>query len=521
MSSPSPERPAEGLLDRLLSPFAEVRRGEGARALLLLVDLFLLLLAYYVIKTVREPLVLASGSAELKTYASAGQALVLMGFVPAYSWIASRVSRERLLVVVGGFFLACIGAFYGPAMQAANVADAMRDAEHAAEQVVEQTAVVGSVLAPDEALADAIEADERAVEASGDEAADDEEAADEGSTVEAADFLSLGFLFYVWVGIFSVAMIAQFWSLANDLYTTGQGERLFGLIGVGATGGAFAGSALSKALLDGGMRVPSLMLIAAAFFAVHLVLSVVISRSATADAAKDANREVPEALDGGNGFALVVQNPYIRLVAVLLILLNLVNTMGEYILGEYVVAAAAAAVEAGEATDMGAFIGSFYAGFFLWVNIAAVAMQALLVSRLVKWFGIRGVVFALPFVALGAWGAVALGAGFVVTRVLKSAENATDYSVMNTAKAMLWLPLSRAEKYKAKQAVDTFFVRLGDVFAAAVVAVGLSSLGLGLRGFAVVNLVVIVAWIGVAVVLTRRYLTLNGDRGDRGDPAAG
>lgn len=506
MPTPSPERPA-GLLDRLLAPFAQVKSGEGARALLLLVDLFLLLLAYYVIKTVREPLVLASGSAELKTYASAGQAVVLMGFVPAYSWIASKVSRERLLVIVGGFFLACIGAFYVPAMQAANVADVMRDADAAAEVVIETTEVMGADLAVDMPVPLPTEADGAA--ASGDDG-------EGGSTVEGADFLSLGFIFYVWVGIFSVAMIAQFWSLANDLYTTGQGERLFGLIGVGATGGAFAGSALSKALLDGGMRVPSLMLIAAAFFAVHLVLSVIISRSASADPAAAAEAGAagpePEALDGANGFSLVLTSPYIRLIAVLLILLNLVNTMGEYILGEYVVAAAAAAVETGEAADMGAFIGSFYAGFFLWVNIAAVAVQALLVSRLVKWFGIRGVVFALPLVALGAWGAVALGAGFALTRILKSAENATDYSVMNTAKAMLWLPLSRAEKYKAKQAVDTFFVRLGDVLAAALVAIGLSTIGLGVRGFAMVNLVVIGAWIAVAIVLTTRYRTLTDDR---------
>jgi AAA family ATP:ADP antiporter len=191
--------------------------------------------------------------------------------------------------------------------------------------------------------------------------------------------------------------------------------------------------------------------------------------------------------------------------------------MGEYLLGEYVVEAAMAAVEAGEAVDMGSFIGSFYAGFFMWVNIAAVVLQALLVSRLVRWFGIGGVVYALPLVALGAWGAVALGAGFAVTRVLKSAENATDYSVMNTAKAMLWLPLSRAEKYKAKQAVDTFFVRLGDVLAAAVVAVGLSTLGLGVRGFATVNVVVVFVWFAVAVVLTRRYLAVSGARGGLGE----
>ena len=48
-------------------------------------------------------------------------------------------------------------------------------------------------------------------------------------------------------------------------------------------------------------------------------------------------------------------------------------------------------------------------------------------------------------------------------RWIKTAENATDYSIMNTARQLLWLPASREEKYKAKQAIDTFFVRGGDV----------------------------------------------------------
>ena len=62
---------------------------------------------------------------------------------------------------------------------------------------------------------------------------------------------------------------------------------------------------------------------------------------------------------------------------------------------------------------------------------------------------------------------VALGATLGVVRWIKTAENSTDYSVMNTAKQLLWLPTSREEKYKAKQAVDSFFVRFGDLLAAA------------------------------------------------------
>jgi AAA family ATP:ADP antiporter len=112
---------------------------------------------------------------------------------------------------------------------------------------------------------------------------------------------------------------------------------------------------------------------------------------------------------------------------------------------------------------------------------------------------------ALPVVAFGTYGFVAAGAGFVLTRWLKTAENSTDYSVMNTGRQMLWLATSRDEKYKAKQTIDTFFTRAGDVLSAGVVYAGTTWLALGVRGFAAANLVVTLAWIGaVAMVLKKQ-----------------
>jgi ATP:ADP antiporter, AAA family len=131
--------------------------------------------------------------------------------------------------------------------------------------------------------------------------------------------------------------------------------------------------------------------------------------------------------------------------------------------------------------DKGAFISGFYGNYFLAVNIASVLLQMFVVSRIVKRLGMGGVLFTLPVVALGAYGLAMAGAGLAMVRWVKTAENASDYSVMNTAKQMLWLPTTREEKYAAKQAVDTFFVRCGDMLSAGVVFVGTHRLALTLR----------------------------------------
>ena len=50
--------------------------------MLLSLNVFLILMAYYVLKPVREALILGEGSAELKTYMSAFQVVVLAFVVP-------------------------------------------------------------------------------------------------------------------------------------------------------------------------------------------------------------------------------------------------------------------------------------------------------------------------------------------------------------------------------------------------------------------------------------------------------
>jgi len=116
--------------------------------------------------------------------------------------------------------------------------------------------------------------------------------------------------------------------------------------------------------------------------------------------------------------------------------------------------------------------------------------------------GLATSLMAAP-VALGGNALIAAGAGIGVIRWAKMSENAADYSVMNTGRQMLWLPTKREEKYKAKQAIDTFFVRTGDLLAALVVFLGTHVMALGVPGFAWANIAVVLVAIGVAVMLVR------------------
>ncbi len=452
MREPRAPRPHPGVLDKILSPFTVLRPGEGANALLLTLAIFLVLTAYYILKVVREPLILSAGGAELKSYTSAAQAVLLLLVIPVYSAVANRVNRVRFITIVTLFFVSNVVIFYLTAMARAP---------------------------------------------------------------------GLGVAFFIWVGIFNLLIIAHFWSFANDVYTPEQGRRLFAIIGFGQTLGATFGGFVSK-LLIGTLRVHELMLVAGALLLAYLlVVRIVHFRVARAPVEVAAPVETPM-VDRRGGFALVLRDRYLLLIGLLLLVLNFVNTNGEYILGRVVTGEAARLAEAGLTDGLSQdefvkqFIGSFYADYLTWVSVLTAIIQIFLVARIMQRFGVRAALYVLPIVALGAYGIIAFIPLLALIRAAKVTENSLDYSLNNTVRQALFLPTSREVKYKAKAAIDTLFVRAGDLSSAGLVYLG-TLLALQPRDFAIVNMALILVWLLIVTGIGRRHRTLTGVRiGDSG-----
>jgi ATP:ADP antiporter, AAA family len=321
----------------------------------------------------------------------------------------------------------------------------------------------------------------------------------------------LGVPFFIWVGIFSLMVIAQLWSFATDLYTPEQGKRLFALIAVGSSVGAIAGAWFAGVLLAAGVGVYEMMLVAAAALLACVGLTALVQRRERVRlAAIAANRRPQTPRDEGthSGFTLVLRDRYLLLIALMLLVLNLVNSTGEYILGRTVRQAAAAALPMGTETELNAFVGTLYAHYFTVVNILGAALQLFAVSRIIGKLGVRGAVLVLPLLALTGYAALAAAPALLLIRIVKSVENATDYSLQNTVRHALFLPTTAEVKYKGKQAVDTFFVRAGDVTSAGVVLVG-TAIGLSTPRFALLNAGFVLVWLALAVVVGRRHHALG------------
>jgi AAA family ATP:ADP antiporter len=405
-------------------------------------NVFILLTSYYIIKPVREALILSGAGAEIKAYAGAVLAMLFLLIIPLYSKIASRVSRIRLINGITAFFISNLVLFF----------------------------VLGRMQ------------------------------------------MDLGVPFFLWVGLFNLMLVAQFWAFANDIYTEGQGKRLFPMIGVGASLGAWVGTTVVTQIFRSvGPYVA--MMIGAGILVGCVLLTLWVNRREEGRREPGGAKKEEKPLGKEGGFELVMKSPYLRSIAFLILFLNLVNTTGGYMLNSLVEATANSQVAAGviAETERRAFMGEYIGGVYSWVNLLGLLIQMFLVSRIFKFMGVRGALFILPCIALGGYSLLVAMPLLQIVRFVKIAENSTDYSLMNTIRAALYLPTSREAKYKAKQAIDTFFVRLGDMLQAGIVFGGVH-LGFGIRQFAVVNVCFVVAWLFSAAIIYREHKKISAEK---------
>ena len=320
--------------------------------------------------------------------------------------------------------------------------------------------------------------------------------------------ISTSFTFFVWVSIFGAMMIAQFWAFAADTFNVKSGQRLFPVIMVGANVGALAGGEFAS-LAVSSLEPAGLMIVAT------LVLSatVVFARPARASTPEGSRATSPE--HSGEpakllgGIELVFRDRYLLLVALLIVLLNWVNTTGGTLLADMASRDADARVAASAGTlAKDVVITAFYGKYYFWVTLVGLGIQLLLVARVYRWVGMRGALLVLPVVAALGYGLMAFVPIFSIIQLVKIGEDAVNNSLMNTTRQALFLPVDRDAKYEGKTAIDTFFWRAGDLLQAAVVFLGLQY-GLSVTGFAVVNIVLVTLWLLLVVMISREHKILT------------
>jgi AAA family ATP:ADP antiporter len=213
------------------------------------------------------------------------------------------------------------------------------------------------------------------------------------------------------------------------------------------------------------------------------------------------------------GFAIVLNSHYLRLIALFVVLLNWINSTGEYILSEMVVRWADTQIATGASSlAKDSLVAWFYGNFTFWVTLVGLLIQTFLVARLLRFFGLPRSLMILPLLAAFGYALIAFVPIFSIIRWVKTAENGVDTSLVATIRQILFLPTSREEKYEGKTAIDTFFWRIGDLIQGFAIYAGIHIFDLGIAQFALGNMFLGLLWTAVAFSISREYYRVVAEK---------
>jgi AAA family ATP:ADP antiporter len=304
--------------------------------------------------------------------------------------------------------------------------------------------------------------------------------------------VTVGRVFFVWISIYNLFIVSIFWSVLVDRFSSEQGRRLFGCIAAGGTLGTFIGPLLAATMAT---RLGPVALTVAA--ALLLEIAVRCYRSLLARTqSQSGNPLLDERRMGGSmlaGITLILRSPYLLGLVMFMLLHTSAATLLYFEQGRIV---------AGSYADTGSR-AQFFAVVDLIVSALTLTLQLLLTAPLIRLAGIGGALVAMPLATVVAFAGMALAPVPTTVALAQGLRRAVEFALVRPAREVLWTVVSREEKYKAKNVIETLVYRGGDA-ASGWLSAGLTALG---AGFGLVALVIVPfagLWGGLCLWLARR-----------------
>lgn len=314
----------------------------------------------------------------------------------------------------------------------------------------------------------------------------------QGETID----LGVGRFFYVFISVLNLFLISMFWSFLLELFDSGQTKRLFGIIAAGGTAGALVGPLIADLSVEHIGNSGVLYLGAGLFFAAIIAQRVLLNIWRD-QAPSDAASQVNDKPIGGNpfaGFALVLRSPYLLGIALFIVLLATVTT---FLYFEQLRLVQENFADTTERTRV-------FARLDWIVQTLTILSQVFLTGRIAGKFGVIALLTIVPFAMVFGFLALAASGTFAVLAVVFVLRRACEYAFVRPGREMLYAPLDRETKYKAKNVNDVPVYRGADALAAQVNSL-LSAAGFGAAAVALLGAAVAAAWGVVGYWLGRRF----------------
>ena len=304
--------------------------------------------------------------------------------------------------------------------------------------------------------------------------------------------VAVGRVFFVWISIYNLFIVSIFWSVLVDRFSSEQGRRLFGFIAAGGTLGTFIGPLLAATMAT---RLGPIALTFAAAVLLEAAVQcyrALLSRTQSQDRAVSRDEQ---RMGGGMlaGVTLITRSPYLFGLVVFMLLHTSAATLLYFEQGRIV---------AGSYADVGSRT-QFFATVDLIVSALTLIFQLALTAPLIRLVGIGGALVALPLATVAAFMAMALAPVPTTVALAQGLRRAVEFAIVRPGREVLWTVVSREEKYKAKNVIETVVYRGGDA-ASGWLSVGLTALGAGFGLLAMVIVPFAGLWAWLCFWLAKR-----------------
>lgn len=308
--------------------------------------------------------------------------------------------------------------------------------------------------------------------------------------------------FFIWVNAFNMFIVSLFWSFMNDIYSRKQSKRLFAFIAAGGTAGAITGPIITASLVNV-VGLASILLLSATILGASVICITWLSRwnneghnDEIHNSSSSVQVDRKEALKGGvfDAFILIIKSPYLIGICLFITLYAMSITFVEIQQAKII------EQTFNDPTERTRLFSSID---FL-VNVITLIFQLFLTSRLIQGLGFR---FTLMLVPVGISIGFSLIATMPVLAIMVAIDvfrRSGDYAIMKPAREMLFTVLSREEKYKAKNFIDTAILRGGNAVSA-LAYYGVRTSGVSAVGVAGISVILGISWCATAFWLGGQY----------------
>ncbi len=264
------------------------------------------------------------------------------------------------------------------------------------------------------------------------------------------DKVILARAFFVWVSIFNLFVISIFWSFMADVFSNAQARRLFGIVSAGGSAGAIAGPLLTSVLVAK-TGTAFLLLLSIGFL---LASTLAVARLNAWSKKHAVEKSAPISIGGSiwAGIRLTFKSPYLIGASLYLLFLTLLATLVYF---EQIRLVAEHLKDSAARTRL-------FAQIDLVVNTLTLLFEIFLTNRLIGRFGVALLLMILPLLNVLGFGALVVAPTLAVLVAFQALRRVIEYALARPVREILFTVVSREEKYKAKNFIDTVVYRGGD-----------------------------------------------------------